>query len=147
MARARSLRWQLIGSARRASPPFLWCCGRCISCVCVRSCRDSTHGWKSASVSAPESHDTSSGVGLQPSDFASTAGTQNTGSYTRYESLLPDSHRGGLFVSASYRFESGQELFAELLATRYKLDGEQDQLSLGARRLNVDNSSATCLTT
>jgi iron complex outermembrane receptor protein len=65
----------------------------------------------------------SSGVGLQPSDFASTAGNQNTGSYTRYSSLLPDSHRGGLFVSASYRFDGRMELFAELLATRYKLEG------------------------
>ncbi|HEU5258766.1 MAG TPA: TonB-dependent receptor [Vicinamibacterales bacterium] len=65
----------------------------------------------------------SSGVGLRPSDFAATAGTQNTGSFTRYQSLVPDSHQGGLFLSANYRFDSALELFAEVLATRYKLGG------------------------
>ena len=65
----------------------------------------------------------SSGVGLRPSDFAATAGTQNTGSFTRYQSQVPDSHQGGLFVSANYRLGSELEVFAEVLATRYKLGG------------------------
>jgi iron complex outermembrane receptor protein len=65
----------------------------------------------------------SSGVGLRPSDFAATAGTQNTGSFTRYQSQVPDSHQGGLFMSAEYRLGNELELFAEVLATRYKLGG------------------------
>ena len=65
----------------------------------------------------------SSGVGLRPSDFAATAGTQNTGSFTRYQSLVGDLHRGGLFATANYRFGSAFELFAEVLASRYKIGG------------------------
>ena len=63
----------------------------------------------------------SSGIGLTPSDFAATAGTQNTGSFTRYQSLIGESRRSGAFLSANYRFGSGLELFAELLATEYNL--------------------------
>ena len=64
----------------------------------------------------------SSGIGLTPSDFIPTAGTQNTGYYTSYASLIPESHRGGLFVSANYLLDSGVELFAELLWSKYKLN-------------------------
>ncbi len=63
----------------------------------------------------------SSGIGLTPSDFAATAGTQNTGSFTRYQSLIGESRRSGAFLSANYSFGSGLELFAELLATKYDL--------------------------
>ncbi len=59
----------------------------------------------------------SSGIGLRPSDFAVTGGSQNTGSFTRYQALIPDSHRSGVFASATYRVDSRVELFAELLAT------------------------------
>jgi iron complex outermembrane receptor protein len=65
----------------------------------------------------------SSGIGLRPSDFAPTAGMQNTGSFTRYQSLVPDLHRSGLFATANYRFGSAFELFAEVLASRYKMGG------------------------
>jgi len=64
----------------------------------------------------------SSGVGLKPSDFAATAGTQNTGSFNRYQSLVPDSRQTGAFLSAAYSFGSALELFAEMLATKYNLD-------------------------
>lgn len=33
----------------------------------------------------------SSGIGLKPSDFAATAGTQTTGSFNRYQTQVPDS--------------------------------------------------------
>src|SRR5215472_16017312 len=61
----------------------------------------------------------STGIGLNPADFAATAGMQNTGSFTRYQSILPDSRRSGIFVNASYTFGPSLELFAELLATKY----------------------------
>jgi len=64
----------------------------------------------------------SSGVGLTPSDFAATAGTQTTGSFNRYQSLIGESRRSGGFVSATYSFGSALELFAELLATKYDTD-------------------------
>jgi len=64
----------------------------------------------------------SSGVGLTPADFAATAGTQNTGYYTTYQSLVPDSNRKGVFLNASYRASPTLELFTELLASRYELD-------------------------
>src|SRR5882672_304688 len=65
----------------------------------------------------------SSGVGLQPSDFAATAGTQNYGSYNAYQDLLLDSTRTGFFLSAEYRLRGGIELFTELLASEYKNEG------------------------
>src|SRR6266446_398472 len=65
----------------------------------------------------------SSGIGLKPSDFAATAGTQNTGSFTRYQALITDSPRSGVFASANYHFGSALEVFAEFLASRYKLHG------------------------
>jgi iron complex outermembrane receptor protein len=61
----------------------------------------------------------STGIGLTPADFAATAGTQNTGSFTRYQSLIPESRRSGIFASASYSFGPTLEVFAELLATKY----------------------------
>src|SRR5262249_46865918 len=62
----------------------------------------------------------STGVGLKPSEFAATAGTQNTGSFNRYQSLISDAHRGGLFLNGEYRLRSF-DLFTEILATKYKL--------------------------
>jgi len=64
----------------------------------------------------------SSGIGLTPADFAATAGMQNTGSFTSYQTLVPQSRRGGVFASVNYRFEAGVELFAELLWSKYRLD-------------------------
>jgi iron complex outermembrane receptor protein len=63
----------------------------------------------------------STGIGLTPADFAATAGKQNTGSFTRYTSLIPDLHRGGLFLNAEYRLAAGIDLFTEILWTKYKL--------------------------
>jgi iron complex outermembrane recepter protein len=63
----------------------------------------------------------SSGVGLTPSDFLATQGTQNTGSFTRYQPLVPGLRRVGGFASANYRVSDDLELFAELLATKYDL--------------------------
>ena len=62
----------------------------------------------------------STGVGLQPADFAATAGVQNLGSFTSYQSLVPSSTRTGLFLNAEYRLRGGTELFAELLASEYE---------------------------
>jgi iron complex outermembrane receptor protein len=62
----------------------------------------------------------STGVGLKPSDFAATAGTQNTGTFTQYSKALPDLHRGGLFLSADYRLGNGVDLFTEILWSKYK---------------------------
>ncbi len=64
----------------------------------------------------------STGVGLTPSSFAATAGTQNTGSFNRYQSLIPEAHRGGVFASANYRFGSALEVFAEMLGSAYKFN-------------------------
>jgi iron complex outermembrane receptor protein len=64
----------------------------------------------------------SSGIGLTPADFAATAGLQNTGSFTSYQSTVHRSQRGGIFASANYRFDFGMELFAELLWSKYRLD-------------------------
>src|SRR5258705_1452238 len=64
----------------------------------------------------------SSGIGLKPSDFAATAGTQTTGSFSRYQSLIPDQRQTGAFLGATYSFGSALELFAEMLATKYNLD-------------------------
>ncbi len=64
----------------------------------------------------------SSGIGLQPSDFIATAGTRNTGSFTSYQSLVPDSREGGVFISADYRLASDAHLFAEVLASHYEID-------------------------
>jgi iron complex outermembrane receptor protein len=65
----------------------------------------------------------SSGVGLTPADFAATAGTQNTGSFNRYQALVLESDRSGILLSGTHRLTGETELFAELLATRYKSDG------------------------
>jgi len=85
----------------------------------VSSVSGNLPGLNSAFATVPAG---SKGIGLKPSDFAATAGAQNTGSFTRYQSLIPDSHQGGVFLNANYRFGSELELFAELLATRYQLD-------------------------
>jgi iron complex outermembrane receptor protein len=61
----------------------------------------------------------SSGVGLTPADFAATAGTQNTGSFTRYQSMVPETDRSGAFLGGKLRVTSDLELFAELLVTKY----------------------------
>jgi iron complex outermembrane receptor protein len=62
----------------------------------------------------------STGVGLQPADFAATAGVQNLGSFTSYQSLVPSATRTGLFLNAEYRLRGGTKLFAELLASEYE---------------------------
>jgi len=64
----------------------------------------------------------SSGVGMAPSDFAATAGAQNTGSFTSYSDAIADSPRKGLLFNANYRLGSTVELFAELLASEYRLN-------------------------
>jgi iron complex outermembrane receptor protein len=65
----------------------------------------------------------SSGLGLQPSDFAATAGTQNLGSFSHYQDLLLHSVRKGAFLSARYRFDNDVELFAEVLASQFDSSG------------------------
>jgi len=64
----------------------------------------------------------SSGIGLTPSNFAATAGTQNTGSFTRYQTLVPDLRRSGVFLTGNYFVASTLEIFGELLASNYKID-------------------------
>ncbi|WP_280155762.1 TonB-dependent receptor [Piscinibacter sp. XHJ-5] len=64
----------------------------------------------------------SSGIGLRPADFAATAGMQNTGSFTSYQSLVPASRRTGVFLAGDYRLANGIVLFAEMLASRYEED-------------------------
>src|SRR5262249_9111698 len=65
----------------------------------------------------------SSGVGLTPADFAATAGQQNTGSFTRWQAMIPETDRSGVLLGGKYRLSSEVELFAELLATKYKNQG------------------------
>jgi iron complex outermembrane recepter protein len=65
----------------------------------------------------------STGMGLVPSDFSATAGTRNFGSFNFYQQILNASDRTGLFASAEHRLGNNIELFAELLASRYSLDG------------------------
>src|SRR6266446_2304004 len=45
----------------------------------------------------------SSGVGLTPADFAATAGTQNTGSFNRYQALVLESDRSGMLLAGKNR--------------------------------------------
>jgi iron complex outermembrane recepter protein len=66
----------------------------------------------------------STGTGLMPSDFAATAGMQHAGSTTYYQALITKSPRYGVFASANYRFSEAFELFAEVLASQYTLDGQ-----------------------
>lgn len=63
----------------------------------------------------------STGVGLTPADFVATQGTQNTGSFTQYQSSIAASHRAGFYGNASWWLPNGVELFGELLATDYTL--------------------------
>ena len=65
----------------------------------------------------------SSGVGLTPADFAATAGTQNTGSFNRYQAMVLESDRSGAFLGAKHRLTGDVELFAELLVSHYKNQG------------------------
>jgi iron complex outermembrane receptor protein len=65
----------------------------------------------------------SSGIGLQPSDFAATAGTQHSGSFNRYQDLLLHSIRKGFFLNATHRLDNDIELFAEVLASEFDSDG------------------------
>jgi iron complex outermembrane receptor protein len=64
----------------------------------------------------------STGVGLQPADFAGTAGQQNLGTFNYYQDLVRPTTRTGLLVNANYRLRRGTELFAELLASEFKDD-------------------------
>jgi iron complex outermembrane receptor protein len=61
----------------------------------------------------------SSGVGLTPADFAATAGTQNTGSFTRDAAMIPEVRSSGGLLSGNVRITPNLEAFAELLVTQY----------------------------
>jgi iron complex outermembrane receptor protein len=65
----------------------------------------------------------SSGVGLTPADFAATAGQQNTGSFNRYQAMVPESNRSGMFLSGKISITQDVELFGELLVSKYKNQG------------------------
>jgi iron complex outermembrane receptor protein len=82
----------------------------------------------------------SSGIGLTPADFAATAGTQNTGGFTAYQSLVPDSMRKGAYLSANYRVSGELELFAELLASRYELHFASTPAFLQLARVPASNA-------
>ena len=82
----------------------------------------------------------SSGVGLTPADFAATAGTQNTGSFNRYQSLVPEQDHSGIFLSANHRITSDVELFAELLATYYKNQGASTPPFLSSASVPASNA-------
>ena len=62
----------------------------------------------------------STGIGLTPNDFLATQGTQNTASFTQYQSSLFGGRRAGFFASADYRLSSAVDLFGEFLTTEYK---------------------------
>jgi iron complex outermembrane receptor protein len=64
----------------------------------------------------------STGVGLQPADFAATAGQQHLGSFNSYQDLVRPTTRTGLLMNGEYRLRGGTELFAELLASEFKDD-------------------------
>ena len=82
----------------------------------------------------------SSGVGLQPSDFAATAGTQHTGSFNHYQDLVLDSIRKGLFLNANYRFENDIELFAEVLASEFESAGATSPSALQQATVPATNA-------
>lgn len=82
----------------------------------------------------------SSGVGLQPSDFAATAGTQHTGSFNRYQDLVLDSIRKGLFLNANYRFDNDIELFAEVLASEFESAGATSPSALQQAAVPATNA-------
>src|SRR5262249_34293700 len=63
----------------------------------------------------------STGTGPPPADFAATAGTQHTGSFTPYQGLVPEEYRAGAFLDANYRFSDALEIFTEVLATHDKI--------------------------
>ncbi len=65
----------------------------------------------------------SPGVGLQPSSFATTAGTQNFGSFNAYQDILQNSERTGFFASGEYRLRNGIDLFGEVLASEFRNNG------------------------
>lgn len=65
----------------------------------------------------------SSGVGLAPADFAATAGTQNTGSFTRDAAMVPELRSSGGSLGGNVRITPDLEAFAELLATQIHRDG------------------------
>jgi iron complex outermembrane receptor protein len=64
----------------------------------------------------------STGIGLTPSSFAATEGTVTTGSFTRYQAAIPETHKGGIFATASYRFAPSLEVFTEFLISAYKFE-------------------------
>jgi iron complex outermembrane receptor protein len=82
----------------------------------------------------------SSGVGLTPADFAATAGTQNTGSFNRYQALVLESDRSGVFLSGTHRLAGNTELFVELLATHYKSDGASSPAALQLAGVPASNA-------
>jgi iron complex outermembrane receptor protein len=77
-------------------------------------------GLSSSTATVPRG---SSGVGLTPADFAATAGLQNTGSFNRYQAMILESDRGGVFLSGSNRITGDVEVFAELLVSKYRSTG------------------------
>jgi len=82
----------------------------------------------------------SSGVGLTPADFAATAGTQNTGSFNRYQAQVPESDRSGMFLSGKHRLTNDTELFAELLVTQYKNQGANTPPALQLANVPASNA-------
>jgi iron complex outermembrane receptor protein len=64
----------------------------------------------------------SAGVGMQPADFAATAGQQNRGTFNYYQDLVRPTTRTGLLLNAEYRLRGGTQLFAELLASEFRDD-------------------------
>jgi iron complex outermembrane recepter protein len=82
----------------------------------------------------------SSGVGLQPSDFAATAGTQHTGSFNHYQDLVLHSVRKGFFLNATYRFDNDVDVFAEVLASEFDSDGATSPSALQQATVPATNA-------
>lgn len=61
----------------------------------------------------------STGVGMVPTDFASTAGVLNTTSLYSYSSIIPRSEQYGTFIFATYQVSSSTQLFAETMYSHF----------------------------
>ncbi|HUP10413.1 MAG TPA: TonB-dependent receptor, partial [Caldimonas sp.] len=66
----------------------------------------------------------STGIGLTPADFSSTAGVLNLSSRVPFLDITPRTEQYGIYLAGRYQITSSTELFGELLGTTiYKVTG------------------------
>lgn len=81
----------------------------------------------------------STGIGLQPGDFAATDGTQNKESVLAWNSVLVPAERFGLFSAASYDVNGSLELFGEMFASLSHADGLFSPRTVRGARVSAAN--------